>query len=292
MSDYGYTFSINGEFVDECDAKISVLDHGFLFGDSIYEVVRTVDGRLFAADRHLKRLHNSANALGMPLQRDDEWLLQHWRDMHAKRGGGESYLRIIITRGVGPLSLDFSDCETQNVVGIAKPLNRWPDEDYAHGCKIVLAKLRRNPKQSTDPAIKSGNYLNNVMALKEARAQGATEAVMLNVEGNVTEATTSNIFMIKDGIVKTPALKEGLLEGVTRGFILEVCRDVGLKCEEAVLSGADLLNADEVFITGTTRDVMPVGQINEEKLSRAPGSLTIKIANAYHEVLHDPKNSQ
>ena len=159
MSEYGYTISIDGKFVSEPDAKVSVLDHGFLFGDSIYEVVRTVDGKLFAADRHLARLHGSAEKLNMQLQRDDQWLLQHWRDMHAKRGGVESYLRIIITRGVGPLRLDFTDCEKQTVIGIAKPLNKWPDHDYAHGCKIVLAQVRRNPKQSTDPAVKSGVFL-------------------------------------------------------------------------------------------------------------------------------------
>ena len=288
MSDY--SISINGEFVDESNAKISVLDHGFLFGDSIYEVVRTVNGKLFAADRHLKRLHNSAASLDMPLQHDDEWLLQHWRDMHAKRGGGESYLRIIITRGVGPLSLDYTACETQNYIGIAKPLTIWADEDYAHGCKIVLADVRRNPKQATDPAIKSGNYLNNVLALKEARTGGATEAVMLNVEGYVTEATTSNVFMVKNGVVKTPALKEGLLEGVTRGFILQACKDLGLRCDETAFTGEELLDADEVFITGTTRDVMPVAYIGDKQIKRTPGTLTIRIANTYHEMLHDPKN--
>ena len=288
MSDY--VISINGKFTTEKSAKVSVLDHGFLFGDSIYEVVRTVNGKLFAADRHLKRLHGSANALHMPLQRDNEWLLQHWRDMHAKRKKGESYLRIIVTRGVGPLTLDYTGCETQNYIGIAKLLPKWPDEDYAHGCKVVLADVRRNPKTATDPAIKSGNYLNNVLALKEAREANATEAIMLNVEGHVTEATTSNVFIVKGGVVKTPAMKEGLLEGVTRGFILKVCQDLKIPCEETAITGEELLAADEVFITGTTRDVMPVGYIGKQRLKHPPGSFTIKIANAYHDVLHDPKN--
>jgi branched-chain amino acid aminotransferase len=288
MSDY--VISINGKFTTEKNAKVSVLDHGFLFGDSIYEVVRTVNGKLFAADRHLKRLHGSANALAMPLQRDDDWLLQHWRDMHARRKPGESYLRMIVTRGVGPLTLDYTNCETQNYIGIAKLLPKWPDEDYAHGCKVVLADVRRNPKQATDPAIKSGNYLNNVLALKEAREQNATEAIMLNVEGHVTEATTSNVFIVKGGVVKTPAMKEGLLEGVTRGFILKLCKDLKIPCEETAITGEELLAADEVFLTGTTRDVMPVGYIGAHRLKHPPGSLTIKIANAYHDVLHDPKN--
>jgi branched-chain amino acid aminotransferase len=288
MSDY--VISINGKFVGPRSAKISVLDHGFLFGDSIYEVVRTVNGKLFAADRHLKRLHGSAGALDMPLQRDDGWIVQHLRDMHAQRGSGESYLRMIITRGEGPLTLDYTGCETQNYIGIAKPLNIWPDEDYAHGCKVVLADVRRNPKQATDPAIKSGNYLNNVLAYKEAREAAASEAIMLNVQGHVTEATTSNVFIVKNGVVKTPAMKEGLLEGVTRGFVLKVCQHLGLRCEETAITGDELLGADEVFLTGTTRDVMPVGMIGKHKIKLTPGSLTLKIANAYHEVLHDPRN--
>ena len=288
MSDY--VINVNGEFTDEADAKISVLDHGFLFGDSVYEVVRTVDGKLFAADRHLKRLHNSAEAIGMPLQQSDEWYLDFWRKLHAKRDSGESYLRVIITRGVGKLDLHPETCEKQTVIGIGKALNKWPDEHYAHGCKVILAKVRRNPKQSTDPAIKSGNYLNNVLAIIEARKQSAAEAIMLNVQGNVTECTTSNVFIVKERVVKTPNLNEGLLEGVTRGFILEACRKLDLGVEETQLSEGDMLDADEVFITSTTRDVMPVALIGDHQIKRTPGSVTIKIANAYHEILNDPSS--
>jgi branched-chain amino acid aminotransferase len=288
MSDY--IVSINGEFFAPGEAKISVLDHGFLFGDSIYEVVRTVEGKLFAADRHLRRLHASANALEMPLQRPDAWLLQHLRDMHARADWPESYLRVIVTRGVGELDLHPGSCPAQNVIGIAKPLPKWPDESYAHGCKVIVAHVRRNPKQATDPAIKSGNYLNNVLAIMEARKQNAMEAVMMNVDGFLTECTTSNVFIVKDGVVKTPGLKQGLLEGVTRGFIVEVCKRIGVPCEEADLREQDLLHADEVFITSTTRDVMPVGLIGDRRLGMVPGSITLKIANAYHDVLVDPAN--
>lgn len=288
MSDY--VISINGEVLPESEAKISVLDHGFLFGDSVYEVVRTVGGKLFAADRHLRRLHNSANAIGMPLQQSDDWFIDCWQKLHSARGNGESYLRVIVTRGVGKLDLHPETCVSQNVIGIGKPLNKWPDEHYAHGCKVILAKVRRNPKQSTDPAIKSGNYLNNVLAIIEARKQEAAEAIMLNVQGHVTECTTSNVFIVKDGVVKTPALDEGLLEGVTRGYILEVCKGLGLAVEESGLTESDMLSADEVFITSTTRDVMPVGYIGEHKVKLTPGSITLKIANAYHDVLLDPKN--
>ncbi|MHC4841661.1 MAG: aminotransferase class IV [Planctomycetota bacterium] len=288
MSDY--TISINGEFVDQADAKISVLDHGFLFGDSVYEVVRTVGGKLFATKPHLKRLHASAESLAMTLQRDDDWICDQWRVLHEKAGYEESYLRMIVTRGEGVLDLHPQSCARQNYIGIAKPLNKWPDDYYAHGCKIVLANVRRNPKQATDPAIKSGNYLNNVMALMEARKQSAAEAVMLNLEGHVTEATTSNVFMVRDDVVRTPALKEGLLEGVTRGFILDICKRLDIKVEECAITGEELLSADEVFITSTTRDVMPVSLIGSTKVKRMLGPLTVKISNAYHEVLTDEAN--
>lgn len=284
-----YIVSINGEFTDAASARVSVLDHGFLFGDSIYEVVRTVNGKLFAADRHLKRLHGSAAGIAMPLQRDDAWILQHWRDMHARQKSGESYLRMIVTRGVGELDLHPASCAQQNYFGIAKPLPVWPHDAYEKGCKIILAHVRRNSRESTDPAIKSGNYLNNVLALVEARKQGAVEAVMMNVHGFLTECTTSNIFAVKDGVVFTPALDQGLLEGVTRGFILDVCRKLGIECRAEQLPPEALLGADEAFITSTTRDVMPVGEIGHIRL-KAPGSITRRIAAEYHKVLHDPVN--
>lgn len=285
-----YIVSIDGKFTPAKGARISVLDHGFLFGDSVYEVVRTVDGKLFAAGRHLKRLHASGAGIQLKLPHEDKWYLKHMRDMHARKPETESYLRVIVTRGVGLLDLHPESCPTPTVVGIAKPLPHWDDELYAHGCKIVLADVRRNLKQATDPAVKSGNYLNNVMALIEARREKAAEALMMNAGGFLTECTTSNIFLVKRGLVKTPGLDQGLLEGVTRGFILEVCRRLKLPLEEAALTPDDLNTADEVFITSTTRDVMPVGLIGGHKVKGTPGSLTLKIANAYHEVLHDPAN--
>ncbi|MCC6465254.1 MAG: aminotransferase class IV [Planctomycetes bacterium] len=287
-----YVISVNGRFVPPGEATVSVLDHGFLFGDSIYEVVRTVNGRLFAADRHLKRLRNSADRLELKLPHDDDWFVQHLRDMQQRRDGSESYLRVIVTRGEGALDLHPGTCTCPGVIGIAKALPRWDDELYAHGCKIIVADVRRNPKQATDPAIKSGNYLNNVLAIMEARRQGATEALMMNVHGFLTECTTSNVFVVKGGVVKTPALDQGLLEGVTRGFVLEVCRGLKLPVEETSLTADDLHRADEVFITSTTRDVMPVGLVGQHKLHSVPGSITLRIANAYHDVLHDGRNHQ
>jgi branched-chain amino acid aminotransferase len=284
-----YVVTINGEFKDPATASIPVLDHGFLFGDSIYEVVRTVGGRLFAVDRHLRRLHASADALGMTLQHDDAWFVRHFQQMQERADWGESYLRVVVTRGIGELELHPGSCATQNVVGIGKPLPAWPQESYTRGCKVILANVRRNPKQATDPAVKSGNYLNNVMAIMEAREQGAVEAIMMNVDGYLTECTTSNVFVVKDGKARTPALKQGLLQGITRGFVFELCARLGLPCEEADLREADLLGADEVFLTSTTRDVMPVALIGEHAVP-APGPVTTRLMEAFHDVLHDPAN--
>lgn len=286
----GYVVSINGKFVTPADAKVSVFDHGFLFGDSVYEVVRTVEGKLFAAAPHLKRLQASASAIGLKLPHNEAWYTRHMRAMHKKKSKTESYLRVIVTRGVGLLDLHPESCAKPTVIGIAKPLPQWADDHYAHGCKIVLAGVRRNLKQATDPAVKSGNYLNNVLALMEARRDQAVEALMVNAQGFLTECTTSNIFLVKDGVVKTPGLDQGLLEGVTRGFILKVCHQLKLPVEESALTPEDLYAADEVFITSTTRDVMPVGHIGKHKVKLTPGKFTLRIANAYHDVLHDPAN--
>ena len=286
-----YVTSIDGEFIEPDDAKVSVFDHGFLFGDSIYEVVRTVDGKLFAADRHLKRLHASAERLLLEIPRPDDWFIDHLRAMHARAlWDGESYLRLVVTRGVGLIDLHPESCDAARVVGIAKALTVWADEAYAHGCKVILSGVRRNPKAATDPAIKSGNYLNNVLALMEARKEGAVEAIMLNMEDHVSEATTSNVFIVAEGKVRTPALGEGILAGVTRGFIIEICSKLGIECQEGTLTRADLLGADEAFITSSTRDVMPIASIGEVKLTRPPGKLTLRIANAYHDVLREPGN--
>lgn len=285
-----YITVINGRFLDEKDAAINVLDHGFLFGDSVYEVVRTVKGRLFGAQRHLQRLHASADGLGLRLPLMDSQFLDLLREMHKRKPDTESYLRVIVTRGVGELDLHPASCTAPNVVGIAKPLPQWPAEAYAKGAKIILAGVRRNPKNATDPAIKSGNYLNNVLAIVEARAQNAAEAVMLNAQGHVTECTTSNIFIVTGGGLHTPDLGEGLLSGITRGYVLELARRMKINCVERAITADELCAADEVFITSTTRDIMPVALIGETRVKHSPGPVTQSLMEAFRKVLDDPAN--
>ncbi|CAG1772579.1 branched-chain amino acid aminotransferase [uncultured bacterium] len=285
-----YITVINGRFLDEKDATVSVLDHGFLFGDSIYEVVRTVKGKLFGADRHLKRLHASAEGLGLRLPLMDSQFLDLMREMHKRKPDTESYLRIMITRGVGELDLHPASCPSPTVIGIAKPLPQWPAEAYTKGAKVIIADLRRNPKNATDPAIKSGNYLNNVLAIVEARAHNAIEAIMLNVQGNVSECTTSNVFMVSKGELYTPDLGEGLLSGITRGYVLELARKLKIKCSECAISREELLSADEVFITSTTRDIRPVATIGDAKVKQSPGPVTLHLMEGMKQVHADAAN--
>jgi branched-chain amino acid aminotransferase len=285
-----YITVVNGRFVDQEQAQVSVLDHGFLFGDSIYEVVRTVGGKLFGARQHLARLHASAQGLNLELPLSDDQLLELLREMHFRKAGSESYLRVIITRGAGELDLHPASCKSPNVIGIAKPLTQWPREAYEKGAKVILAGVRRNPKCATDPAIKSGNYLNNVLAIVEARAQNAMEAIMLNVQGNVTEATTSNVFLVKRGELHTPDLGQGLLSGVTRGFVLRLAKKLRIKCRERTIKPRELFSADEVFITSTTRDIMPVARVGSRRVKKSPGPVTQALMAAFEGVLHDPAN--
>lgn len=285
-----YITVINGRFLDEKDATVSVLDHGFLFGDSIYEVVRTVSGKLFGAERHLRRLHASAEGLGLRLPLMDNQFLDLMREMHKRKPETESYLRIMVTRGVGELDLHPASCIAPTVIGIAKPLPQWPAEAYSKGAKVIIADVRRNPKNATDPAIKSGNYLNNVLAIVEARAHNAIEAVMLNVQGNVSECTTSNVFLVSKGELHTPDLGEGLLSGITRGYVLELAKKLSIKCAERAIAPKELLAAEEVFITSTTRDIMPVALIGDAKVKHSPGPVTKRLMEGMKQVLADPAN--
>lgn len=279
-----YSVSINGVLTDPEHATISIFDHGFLFGDSVYEVVRTVHGRIFAFEPHIDRLFSSAQQIGLTipwsredLRRDVVKLLEHSQMKE------EAYVRLILTRGVGELNIDPSSCQSPQIILIAKPLPRLPASAYTDGIVLSLVNTKRNSKHATNPGIKSGNYLNNVLALIEARNNQALEAVMLNENGFITECTTSNIFMVKDSKILTPALDCGLLAGVTRKLILSRARAEGLIVEEGFFKPEDLLEVDEAFITSTTRDVVPVSRIDERSLGKVPGPITKRVAALYQE---------
>lgn len=274
--------SIDFKDVSIENAVIPVLDHGFLFGDSVYEVVRTLEGRLIYAREHLERMQLSASGIGLPLPWDNAMLIAEMERMHSASGDAESYVRLIVTRGTGTLELATHTCTQQRLIVIQKPLTVWPQEFYSSGAKLSLVSVLRNQKQAMDPAFKTGNYLNNVLAIEEARKSGATEAVMLNRDGYITECTTANVFWVKAGVVRTPALDVGILSGITRAEVLAACRDIGQRCEEGQYPEAALLEADEVFITSTTRDVMPITRLDDRAVGVGKvGPVTQRLMQAY-----------
>ena len=258
--------NINGEIFSPEEAKIPVLDHGFLFGDSVYEVIRTANGRLFTATEHLERLRRSAEAVRLEVPLTNEQFIEEMRQSHEASGNEESYIRLILTRGAGEIDLHPQTCGRPNCIFIVKPLTVWPEEYYKQGVKVSLVSIHRSPSTALSPEIKSGNYLNNVIALMQAHDADAQEGIMLNPDGWVTEGTTSNIWIVREGTALTPSMKYGLLPGITREMIFEMARAGSASASEAQINGQDLLAAEEAFITSTTRGIMPVRQVDDKKI--------------------------
>jgi branched-chain amino acid aminotransferase len=265
------------------DAKISVYDHGFLFGDSVYEVFRTFGGYPFDVEAHLERLQRSADRLSLDLQKTHAQLAAEIDDAVRAAGcEGEAYVRLIVTRGVGELSIDPTTCTRPTTIFIVKDLKAWPERFYTDGVDLRLVGTVRNERNTIDPSIKTGNYLNSVIAYIEAKQAGGDEAVMLNAHGQVTESTTSNLFIVQGGGVATPSLESGILSGCTRNTVLRLCREAGIPAREGTLSEAELRGADEAFITSTTRDVMPVGKLDGEPLAgEVPGPVTRRLMELF-----------
>ena len=240
------------------EAAIPVLDRGFLYGDSVYEVVRTYGGRPFELERHLARLDRSAERIGLALPPREQMLRELSRTLEAA-GNAESYARIIVTRGEGQFGLGAHLAEGRHrLVFLVRPLTAPPEEQYERGLCMAIARTRRNPPQALDPALKTGNYLNNILALREAHDAGADDAILLDLNGRVTEGTTSNVFFVQHGMLVTPPLALGMLEGVTRAVFIEVARREGLMLREEPHGPEALAAADEVFMTSTLREAMPV----------------------------------
>lgn len=274
--DTDYVVRINKEEVDPENASISIFDHGFLFGDSIYEVVRTVHGKPYAWPEHLDRLHKSCQRINLELPWSDEELLEEInRAIASGNWGGETYVRIIITRGIGRIDLMPRTCREPRLIVIAKQLPELRAELHEIGLVLCVTDIRRNSRDAMDPGIKSGNYLNNVLALIEAREKGANDAVMLNENDHLTECSTSNFFIVINGIVKTPALECGILAGITRAKVIEIAAGEDITVEETELTLEDLQSADEIFITGTIKGVVPVNKImGQADWEGSPGPVT------------------
>jgi branched-chain amino acid aminotransferase len=274
--------NIDGALVPPGEARISVFDRGFLYGDSVYEVVRTYRGLPFELPAHLRRLAHSAERIGLG------------RTLEAARGddppdpggapwnAGERYARIVMTRGAGEIGLDPALAVDPKAIVIVQPLHAPPLAAYREGVKVCVVGVEHVPPRAVDPTAKTGNYLSHVLALREARAQGAHEALMLDRDGFVTEGTTSNVFAVRGGAVLTPPLGAGILEGVTRGIVLGLARELGAPVREEPLRPRHLEEAEEVFVTSTAREVLPVTRLGDRPVGGGrPGPATSRLHDAY-----------
>jgi len=261
--------NINGSLVPEAEATVSVLDRGFLFGDSVYEVVRTVDGVPFAWPEHWQRLHLSAEGIALQLDLDEATVARRVAETMAAAGDGEHYVRVIVTRGTGSapnIDLDYAPGPPTWVVMV-----RPAPQVAGRPAKVALVPRLRNDRRALDPAAKSGNYLNNVLGLAEAKQRGATDCIMLNRDGSLTEASTSNLFVRLDGTWCTPPLQAGILAGITRGLLLQWLTEAGTPVAERDLTADDLRRADEMFLSSTLRNVGPVTHLDDRELCGPEG---------------------
>jgi branched-chain amino acid aminotransferase len=277
---------VNGTITDADRASVAVFDHGFLFGEGIYETLRTYGREPFLLDRHLRRLRHSASLLTLEVPWSDADLLAAVRKtMDAQPGPpgrDEAYIRILVTRGVGDLSYNPAACPQPSLVIIVKPFPGQPERTFSQGITIALVSVRRNHPQALNPEIKSNNLINNALAMQEAIRRGAEEALMLNQAGELAECAQSNVFLVRGGAVRTPPLSAGLLPGVTREYVMELAASLGLDAREARLTPDDLQTADEVFITGTTREVTPVVAVDDHRVGAGtPGPITTKLLTEF-----------
>ena len=275
--------NINGEICKPEDAKISVFDRGFLFGDSIYEVAKTYQGIPFLLQDHLDRLWKSASRLEMYPTVSQNDVSAEVNKALAELGVEEAYFRIIITGGEGPISLDPGEGVKNNLIIIAQEHLPYPSSWYENGVHVVITNVVRVSKESVDPNVKSGNYLNNVMAFMQAKREKAFDSIMLNQKGYVTQGTTSNVWIVKDNTIKTPPLQAGILEGITRKTILQLAKsDDSLKIEQVNFTAEELINADECFLTSTMKEVVPVTQVDNSPIGTGTvGPLTVKLHSLY-----------
>jgi len=273
---------LNGRLVEKEKAVISVFDHGLLYGDGVFEGIRSYDGLIFRLKEHIDRLYHSAEAiqLKIPMTKDNmkKAIIE---TLKANKLNG-AYIRLVVTRGVGDLGLDPRKCKSSTVFIITDKIALYPEKFYRDGLEIVTAKTRRNLITALNPKIKSLNYLNNILAKIDAIKAGTEEAIMLSYNDYVAECTGDNIFMVKDGKLFTPPTNVGALEGITRDAVLEVARSANVHVEERMLRLEDLYNADEVFLTGTAAEIIPVTAIDKKRIGTGkPGSVTMRLMDEF-----------
>jgi branched-chain amino acid aminotransferase len=280
---------VNGTIAKAAEAVVPVYDHGFLYGEGIYETLRTYNGVPFMQDRHMRRLRASAKHLHLDVPFDDDTLRTCIDKTIAAAGEmGEAYIRVLVTRGVGELTYDVTATPAPSLIIIVKPADEPSPRVREEGIRISLVPILRNHPGSVNPIIKSNNLLNNALAMQEAHRRGGEEGLMCNYRGELSECAQANFFMVRDGVALTPKSAAGLLEGVTRAFLFEVGQEVGVEVRDETLYPKDLETADEAFITSTTRELSPVVSIDEQLIGNGrPGPVTKKLLEGYRRRAHE-----
>jgi branched-chain amino acid aminotransferase len=276
---------INGKLFNHENAKISVFDHGLLYGDGVFEGMRCYGGKVFRLEQHLERLWNSARAIWLEIPISREAMAKAVNDTLAVNELRDAYVRLIVTRGAGTLGLDPNRTSDPQVIVITDRVALYPEEFYRNGLEIVTASTTRNHPAALSPRIKSLNYLNNILAKIEGLKAGCIEALMMNHKGEVAECTGDNIFLVRGGVLLTPPLDAGILEGITRDAVIELARDSGRQVREVALLRHDVYIADECFLTGSAAEVIPVVKVDDRRIGDGkPGPITRDLSERFHKL--------
>ena len=279
---------VNGELVPKDRASVSVYDHGFLYGDGVFEGIRVYNGKVFRLRDHIVRLHNSARAIMLPMPLSQEDMMAAVQETVAANDGRYPYIRLVVSRGVGTLGLDPNKCAKPQVIIIYDDVQLYPGEMYQNGLEVVTAATLQNHPQALNPRIKSLNYLNNILAKIEAVRAGVPEAIMLNQEGYVCECTGDNIFIVRDGEVLTPPTSVGILRGITRGVIFEIANGMGIPAKQDNMTLFDVYAADECFLTGTACEIISVVKVDGREIGDGrPGPVTQQLLERFREMIQE-----
>jgi branched-chain amino acid aminotransferase len=282
------TIYIDGEFVPQSEAKVSVFDHGLLYGDGIFEGIRFYNGRVFRLEQHHDRLWDSARSICLEIPISKEEMTEALLETIRQNGLKDGYIRQIVTRGVGNLGLNPAQCKRPSIIIIAATIALYPEDVYRNGLTIVTCATRRSGPATLNPAVKSLNYLNNVMARIEANLAGADEALMLNDAGNVAECTADNVFIIKKGQIFTPPISAGALRGITRAVVFEIAAELGITISETDITRHDVFVADECFLTGTAAEVIPVIKADGRVIGTGkPGPISGRMIARFRELVRE-----
>ncbi len=279
---------IDGKFYSEKEAKISVYDHGLLYGDGIFEGIRFYNGRVFRFEEHIERLWDSARSICLEIPMSPREMSEAVLETIRQNDLRDGYIRLLVTRGVGNLGLNPAQCKRPSVIIIVAKIALYPESVYRNGLTVVTCATRRTSPSALNPAVKSLNYLNNVMARIEANLAGADEALMLNEAGNVAECTADNLFIIKHGQIFTPPISAGALRGITRSIILEIAAELGIKATEGDITRHDVFIADECFLTGTAAEVIPVVKADGRPIGNGkPGPISTQMIARFREMTRE-----